>query len=80
MSPDDQALEEEKPSYGLWGRAILFLIITGPGTVIALGLWIRIGAGASLSAAMSKGNWSLLTIFALWLLGTAGSAIAIFKR
>ena len=81
MSADDEVTsDEEKESYGLLGRVILFLFIIGPGTVIALGLWVRIGAGASISTAISKGDWSLTLIFFLWLIGLAGSAVAIFKR
>lgn len=77
---DDVAVEEEKGSYGLLWRALIFLFITGPGTVIAFGLWVRIGAGVSITAAISRGDWSLILILSLWLLGILGSAFAIFKR
>lgn len=78
MSADDNDSEtlEVKP-YGLVGRLIMFLLITGPGTLIAFGLWVRIGGS------MSGGGRSdtISTVaFVCWLLGLAGSAFAIFKR
>ena len=80
MSADDDPTDEtERKSYGLLGRVILFLFITGPGTVIALGLWIRIGSSTSLTAAIHRGDWSGLVIFSCWVIGMLGSAFAIFK-
>lgn len=81
MKADDEIAADAEPgSYGLLWRALIFLFITGPGTVIAFGLWVRVGAGVSITAAISRGDWSLILILALWLLGILGSAFAIFKR
>ena len=69
---------EEKESYGLVGRILLFLFIAGPGSVLAFGLWLRIGG--SMSGPTGKLDVMSVVIFALWLLGMAWSAISIFKR
>ncbi len=70
--------EVEKESYGLLGRVLLFLFIAGPGSVLAFGLWLRIGG--SMSGPTGKVDVMSVTIFAMWLLGMAWSAISIFKR
>ena len=69
---------EEKESYGLVGRILLFLFIAGPGSVLAFGLWLRIGG--SMSGPSGKLDMMSVVIFAMWLLGMAWSAISIFKR
>ena len=69
---------EEKKSYGLLGRIILFLFIAGPGSVLAFGLWLRIGG--SMTGPTGKIDVMSVVIFAMWLLGMAWSAISIFKR
>jgi len=70
--------DEEKESYGLLGRSILFLFIAGPGSVLAFGLWVRIGG--SMTGPTGKIDVMSLVIFAMWLLGMVWSAISIFKR
>lgn len=69
---------EEKESYGLVGRVLMFLFIAGPGSVLAFGLWVRIGG--SMSGPTGKLDVMSVVIFALWLLGMGWSAISIFKR
>ena len=69
---------EEKESYGLIGRSILFLFIAGPGSVLAFGLWVRIGG--SMSSPTGKVDTMSVLIFAFWLIGMVWSAISIFKR
>ena len=69
---------EEQESYGLVGRSILFLFIAGPGSVLAFGLWLRIGG--SMSGSTGKVDTMAVLIFAFWLLGMVWSAISIFKR
>ena len=69
---------EEKKSYGLLGRIILFLFIAGPGSVLAFGLWLRIGG--SMTGPTGKIDVMSLVIVAMWLLGMIWSAISIFKR
>ena len=69
---------EEKKSYGLLGRIILFLFIAGPGSVLAFGLWLRIGG--SMTGPTGKIDVMSVVIFAMWLLGMIWSAISIFKR
>lgn len=75
---DSDAVETK--NYGLVGRVILFLIIAGPGSVLAFGLWFRTGIVASITAGMAKGDFTPMMIFALWLIGMIGSAVMIFKR
>jgi hypothetical protein len=70
--------EVEKESYSLMGRSILFLFIAGPGSVLAFGLWLRIGG--SMSGPTGKVDMMSVVIFACWLLGMIWSAISIFKR
>lgn len=77
---DDDATEEEAKPYGLWGRVILFGFIVGPGSLIAFGLWVRMGTGVSVSSAVERGDWTQTVLFAFWLAGILGTAIAIFKR
>lgn len=75
MSAEDEiaeAEEGEKKKYSLAGRLILFLVIAGPGTLIALGTWVRIGSG--------KNDFSMKMIFWLWLIGIIAGAIGIFKK
>ena len=69
---------EEKKSYGLAGRIIMFLFIAGPGSVLAFGLWLRIGG--SMTGPTGKIDVMSVVIFAMWLLGMIWSAISIFKR
>jgi hypothetical protein len=69
---------EQKKSYGLLGRIILFLFIAGPGSVLAFGLWLRIGG--SMTGPTGKIDVMSLVIVAMWLLGMVWSAISIFKR
>lgn len=75
MSADDDIdLEKEEQKFRMFGRTVMFLLINGPTTVLALGLWIRIGKGAA-----SGGYW-LKVAFVVWLVGLIGSAFAIFKK
>ena len=76
--PAEVEEEEEKKSYGLLGRIILFLFIAGPGSVLAFGLWLRIGG--SMTGPTGKIDVMSLVIVAMWLLGMIWSAISIFKR
>jgi hypothetical protein len=69
---------EEKESYSLMGRSILFLFIAGPGSVLAFGLWLRIGG--TMSGPTGKVDMMSVMIFAFWLIGMIWSAISIFKR
>jgi hypothetical protein len=68
----------ERESYGLLGRVLLFLFIAGPGSVLAFGLWLRIGG--AMTGPTGKVDVMSLVIFGMWLLGMAWSAISIFKR
>lgn len=77
MSTDDPVAEDEPKPYGLTGRVIMFLLIAGPGTLIAAGLWVRIGGSMS---GTGRGDTISTLAFAGWILGLAGSAFAIFKR
>lgn len=79
MSADDDTsddLDKEEKKFRLFGRTVIFLLINGPTTVLALGLWIRVGKH---SAAGGGTTW-LKVAFVVWLVGLIGSAFAIFKK
>jgi hypothetical protein len=78
-SDDDDSAIDAGASYGLWGRVILFLVIVGPGSLIAFGLWVRIGLRASTHTGAGRSD-SLTMFFILWLLGTLGTAYSVFKK
>lgn len=70
----------EQKSYGLLGRVILFLFIAGPASMIAFGLWVRIGVNASTVGGNGKGSSSMTLVFVLWIVGLLATAIPIFKK
>ena len=72
-------IENENRKLRLIGRVILFLFINGPTTMLALGMWIRVGAHTSAHAASKGSSWLTIT-FVVWLVGLIGSALAIFKK
>lgn len=83
MSADDEEPEsegEEKGSYGLLWRVILFVFIVGPASVFAFGIYARIGVKASLMASLERGSYSFAVVLLLWLLGMIGTAVMIFKK
>lgn len=83
MSTENEDVESEdteKSSYSLIGRSILFFIIVGPGSLIAFGLWVRIGVGSSITAAVKRGDWTVMLVAAFWLIGMISTARMIFKR
>ncbi len=76
----DTTDDAEKSSYSFLGRSILFLIIAGPASVFAFGIYARIGLKASVTAAAEKGDNTMMIIFALWLLGMLSTAFMIYKK
>lgn len=76
----DTESDGEQKSYGLLGRVILFAFIAGPASLIAFGLWVRIGVNASTVGGTGKGSSSMTLVFVLWLVGLLATAIPIFKK
>lgn len=80
MSANDDGSEpEEKKSYNFVLRFIIFAFIAGPASVFGFGIYGRMGIEGSLAAA-EKGNYSPLSILALWIVGLIGTAFMVFKR
>jgi len=75
-SSDDIDLDQEEKKFRLFGRTVIFLLINGPTTVLALGLWIRVGK----QSVAGTGTYWLKVAFVVWLVGLIGSAFAIFKK
>lgn len=71
---DDIDLDKEEKKFRLLGRVVMFLLINGPTTVLALGLWIKIGKSSA-----GGGTWMKMA-FVVWIVGLIGSALAIFKK
>ena len=77
MSADeDLDLDKEEKKFQLFGRTVMFLLINGPTTVLAVGLWVRVGR----QSAAGHGSYWLKVAFVVWLVGLIGSALAIFKK
>ena len=72
--------DKEARSNRLLMRTILFVVVNGPTTLLTLSLWVRIGARISKHTAASGDNRMMTLMFAVWLIGIAGSAFAIFKK
>jgi hypothetical protein len=82
MSTDENNLvsdSDQKKSYSLVGRFIVFLFIAGPASVFAVGIYGRIGIRDAITAT-ERGHYSPMLILVFWLLGLVSTAIMIFKR
>lgn len=71
---------EKKESYGLAGRIVMFVVVTGLGSALAYGLWISFAIHAGMSAGNGAGGLSLALIPLLWISGIVTASVMIFKK
>ncbi|MSU51662.1 MAG: hypothetical protein EXS37_21655 [Opitutus sp.] len=76
--PDSEGGDEK--SYRFVWRFIVFVVIAGPASVFAFGIYGRIAMRNSITAAAERGDYSPMIILTLWLIGLVGTAVMIFKK